>query len=112
MDAEALCTCGCAYRRHRPELGRGAVVLVCFRHDSCEGFTPERIEEGAAEVEPGPPALLLVDEPLDLTPTTLIQAWKSWWCERCGAMTWRSDPVCCRRPMTPVRIEMHSRESP
>jgi len=106
MDAEALCTCGCPYRRHRPELGRGAVVLVCFRHDSCEGFDQERIEE--EEVEP--PALLLVDELSDLTPTSLILAWDSWWCETCQDRTWRVGQSCHGRPMTAVRLEMHTRE--
>lgn len=89
MDSEALCTCGCPYRRHRPEIQRGGVVLACFRHDLCEGFTPAIEEE-----------------------STLILAWDSWWCEICSARTWVEGARCHGELMTPVRMEMHSRESP
>lgn len=123
MDAEALCTCGCPYRRHVARLGRGAVVLACLKCPECEIFdlaptvvaAPEpRTNEEAGSV--GTP--LLVDDhtgdvywPTDLAaPGTLIRAWTSYRCERCEAMTWASDPVCHGKPMTPVRLEMHSRE--
>jgi hypothetical protein len=112
MDAEALCTCGCPYSKHRPQIGRGVAVLACFRHDSCEGFTPERTEEEAVEVEPGPPALLLVDEPLDLAPTSLIYAWNASMCTQCEWRTHADVKAClqCGARLAPVRVEVHSRE--
>lgn len=127
MDAEALCTCGCPYRRHRPEIARGAVVLACFRHDSCEGFTADVPTEvaamdGGANDEPATVAAtpLLVDDhtgdvywPTDpAAPSTLIRAWTAYRCERCEGMAWDLEPVCHGRPMVPVRVEVHSRESP
>lgn len=113
-------------------------VEFCERCASCTGFTPgptplrvrrrevadEPTEVAATELrtnevaDPVGATPLLVDEhtgdvywPTDLAaPGTLIRAWTSYRCERCEAMTWASDPVCHGKPMTPVRLEMHSRE--
>lgn len=125
MDAEALCTCGCPYRRHVPTFGIGAVVLACTRC-SCTKFrpaepTPVAATDGGAD--DGLPAVgtpLLVDDhtgdvywPTDpAAPPTLRRAWSSYVCERCEGMTWELAPVCHGKPMTPVTIQMHSRESP
>lgn len=93
MDAEALCTCGCPYRRHVPTIGAGVVTLHCLRC-ACASFTP-------AELPPAPSIR-----------STLIYAWSSWWCPACGRTSWRVDEVCHGEPMTAVRLEMHSRDSP
>lgn len=115
-------------------------VEFCERCASCTGFTPGptplRVRrqavadeatavaatDGGANDEPATVAAtpLLVDDhtgdvywPTDpAAPGTLIRAWTSYRCERCEAMTWTSEPVCCRRPMVPVTVEVHSRESP
>ncbi len=52
------------------------------------------------------------NERADPVGATLILAWDSLWCPACSARSFRSAASCCGRPMLPVRLEMHSRESP
>lgn len=158
-DAEALCTCG-PYRRHRPQITRGAVTLACFRHDSCEifelaaptelgatgadsnetagsvGATDPRCHCGHLESQHRARVVLgryidtclvcdctdfgAVDEWTveDLGLTTLLYAWDAALCRLCEWRTSapdllaRPDSRClqCGAALTPVRLEMHSRE--
>lgn len=87
----------------------GTTVVFCERCTRCTGFKPgptplrERRRQAAAEQ--------LIDEAAWPAPT-LILAWNSWWCETCSARTWVEGAACHGELMTPVRLEMHSRDSP
>ncbi len=106
MDPEALCTCGCPYRRHRPQIGVGAVTLACFRHDDCESFTAAPPVPSPVVVEPVRPTVerCCPDKP------TLIYAWNTRYCPDCGSRYLSEEAVCCGSICMPVRLEMHSRE--
>jgi hypothetical protein len=86
------CLCGHPESQHRARMLHGHFIdrcLVC----ECVLFSA-------------------VDEPLDLTPTSLILAWDTRWCPSCSSRWMSETAVCCGKPCVPVRMEMHSRDSP
>lgn len=57
---------------------------------------------GCRPAAPPPP----VDEPLPLA------TYDAWWCPQCGSRAFELRRCCDHRPMTPIRVEIHARDSP
>lgn len=114
----SYCLCKHPKESHSTSYINGKVIPYCIECEECTGF---------GVVAPRVPrALLLAAEPAEqwtaeeLGLTTLLYAWDAALCQVCDWRTSapnvlaRADARClqCGGRLEPVRIEVHSRESP
>ncbi len=112
----SYCTCRHLKEHHRSMAVAGSRTKVefCDSCDGCAGFMPgpvplhKRRKGAELVVDEQHGEVVLPTDPA--APSTLILAWDSWWCETCSARTWVEGARCHGQLMTPVRVEMHSRE--